>query len=156
VSKVSPHLRLGNDALSAQVKADVLPVAKPEPRKRSRRAPRRAADREAIYTYAFQHPDQPTCWLKQFSVKERACEGRMDRAHLVEQQTLKKEGHPELCPDPRTWVPACRWHHTQFDGHFGVQVPRSALPVELEKLCEEIGLGWYLDRRFGERVEEAA
>lgn len=31
---ISPHLRLGNDALSSQAKQGVLPVEKPEPRKK--------------------------------------------------------------------------------------------------------------------------
>jgi hypothetical protein len=90
-----------------------------------------------------------TCWLRQFSVKERACEGRMDRAHLIAQQVLRREGHPEACQDRRSWVPACRWHHSQFDNYRGVVVPREMLPAGFLELCEEIGLSWWVDRRYG-------
>lgn len=107
--------------------------------------------REAIYRYAcVDFEGEPaTCWLKNFCTKERACEGRMDHAHLIDKAVLKREGFPELCGDERTWVPSCRWHHTQFDRRLGVIVPREALPVALVSLCEEIGLDWWLDRRYG-------
>jgi hypothetical protein len=94
------------------------------------------------------------CWLSQFSTRERVCSGRMDRAHLVPQQLLRREGHAALCPDPRLWKPACRLHHGMFDGYTGVVVPRDALPVELEELCLAIGLDWYLDRRYGVTASE--
>lgn len=89
---------------------------------------------------------RPACWLAQFAPGER-CEGRMDRVHLVEQQRLVKEGHADLCPDPRTWEFGCRRHHGMFD-HYrpGIRVPRSAVPRVLEELLEAIGLGWALDR----------
>lgn len=90
------------------------------------------------------------CWLAQFAPAV-PCEGRMDPAHLVEQQRLKKEGHRELCPDPRTWRPACRRHHDLFD-HYDkrMRVPRSAIPDELVKLMWDIGMVWALarDRRY--------
>lgn len=111
---------------------------------------------EATYTYAMELEGVSVrCWLAQFSSKERACYGRMDRAHLIEKQTLKREKLHHLLSDPRVWVPACRFHHTKFDGFTGVSVPREALSFELEELARENGLGWYLDRRYG-ALEAAA
>ena len=90
------------------------------------------------------------CWLAQFAPAV-ACAGRMDRAHLVEQQRLRKEGQGELCPDPRTWRPACRRHHNLFDQYRpGIIVPIEAVPEDLVELLEDVGLGWALevDRRY--------
>jgi hypothetical protein len=90
------------------------------------------------------------CWLVGFG-GQLPCEGRTDRAHLIAQQTLKRLGHGDLVGDPRTWVPACRKHHTAFDD-YRLSVPREGLPEALESLCEELGLSWYLDRRYGLQV----
>lgn len=89
---------------------------------------------------------RPPCWLAQFC-RGVKCDGPMDRAHLVEQQRLKKEGHADLCRDPRTWKWACRRHHGMFDGfRRQMRVPRSAIPGELVVLLESIGLMWALER----------
>lgn len=90
------------------------------------------------------------CWLRSFTppAKERACEGRMDRAHLVTCQLLRREGHEVLIPDERTWVPACRLHHTWFDNYV-LSVPPTALPQAFLELMEEIRLDWWVDRRYG-------
>jgi len=73
----------------------------------------------------------------------------MDRAHLVTRQLLRREGHADLIYDDRTWVPACRLHHSSWDNFMGVVVPRAALPAAFVALMQEIGLGWWLDRRYG-------
>jgi hypothetical protein len=155
---LNPNARHGAEALSRQVKANVLPIPKPEKRERKPKGLKRSRrKREAIYAYACNFDGvEAACWLKQFSTKEKACEGRMDHAHLIDKAVLKREGFAHLCGDERTWVPACRWHHTQFDRRLGVTVPREALPPELLKLVEEIGLMWWIDRRYGERREVAA
>lgn len=161
-----PNARHGAEALSRQVKANVLPIAKPVKREKAARGLSRTKglrpvskklqrarrlERPAIYEFACNFEGvEAACWLKQFSTKERACEGRMDHAHLIDKAVLKREGFSHLCGDERTWVPACRWHHTQFDRRLGVTVPREALPLELLKLVEEIGLMWWIDRRYGE------
>ncbi len=103
------------------------------------------------------------CWLARFDEKERPCAGRTQKAHLLEKQTLKREvrshaawirGEPEWPDgmngiwDERLWIPACERHHSLFDHHM-IAVPRSALPASTEELAEQLGLGWYLDRRFG-------
>lgn len=107
--------------------------------------------RPTIYRYATYdfEGESAECWLRQFS--ELPCAGPLEHAHLVEKQRLRKEGHADLIPDPRTWRPACRKHHTALDHFRGLVVPREAIPGELEKLCDEIGLTWALDKRFGER-----
>lgn len=97
-----------------------------------------------------------SCWLRQFDEKHRCCQGRTDRAHLLKQQTLRREGHSDLIDDPRTFVPACRLHHSVWDSYGAVVVPRSAVPASLEELCEERGLSWALDRRFGQRTADTS
>lgn len=95
------------------------------------------------------------CWLRPFDLRGRACSGRMDRAHLIERQTLRREGLGEFIPDRATWVAACRLHHGSFDNFRGVVVPRGAVPEATELFAVRERLLWYLDRRFG-RVEDAA
>jgi hypothetical protein len=94
-----------------------------------------------------------TCWLAQFSSKP--CDGRMDPAHLLSKQLLRRKGI-EWAWDVRFWVPACRYHHGQFD-NYRLTVPRESIPASLESLCEELGLVHALDRRYGplEAVESA-
>jgi hypothetical protein len=89
-----------------------------------------------------------TCWLAQFS--DKPCEGRMDAAHLLSKQWLKKATYPLEVSiwDGRFWLPACRYHHAQFD-NYRLKVPRESIPAPLESLCEELGLTWALDRRYG-------
>lgn len=67
----------------------------------------------------------------------------------------------ELQQDPRVWVPMCGGlvgiggHHGMFDG-LRLRIERAMLPESLEEYAAETGLGWYLDRTFGPRIEEAA
>lgn len=89
------------------------------------------------------------CWLAQFDTRKRPCQGRLDRAHLIAAQTLRKEGHEALIPDERTWRPACRLHHSSFDGYTGVVVAPAALPEPFLALMREIGLEWAVERRYG-------
>jgi hypothetical protein len=97
---------------------------------------------EARYTYAVRPGE---CWLAQFD--GRACEGRMDPAHLVSKQALKRAKCEVDLWDETVWVPACRFHHGQFDNH-RLTVPREALPASLIALCERIELDWWIDRRY--------
>jgi hypothetical protein len=144
---ISPHLRIGNDALSHQVKRGVRPIPKLERRTRS--------GRPALYTYALgQHAD---CWLAQFT--DTPCEGRLVRCHLLDKQVLKRAG---LDPwDERAWVWGCGGHGHGNEGHHGeldsgtLSVPRSELPVVLEQLAAEIGAERRLYRRFGPKAEAA-
>lgn len=95
------------------------------------------------------------CFLAQFS--DQPCQGRLIRAHLLPKQLLKREigeGWAKVADDRRSWVPSCgglvglAGHHHELDYH-SLQIPRESLPAGLQELCEELGLSWYLDRRFG-------
>lgn len=93
---------------------------------------------------------QPTCWLAPFS--DKPCDGRLRVVHLVPKQTLKREGGDPW--DVRSYVYACggimglSGHHGELDG-YQLTVPREALPEAVEALCAELGISWWLDRRFG-------
>lgn len=102
------------------------------------------------YTFACLNRE---CWLAPFD--DRVSEGRMDPAHLIPKQTLKKAKVEVDLWDERLWVPACRFHHGQFD-NYRLTVPPESLPESLIALCEELGLDWYLSRRFGVPEREAA
>jgi hypothetical protein len=98
------------------------------------------------------------CWLKQFT--DTPCDGRMDRAHLIPRQLMRRElkGRPDLpalLVDGRGWMPACRKHHSAFDTARTLRVPRYALPEAVERFAEGLGLLWWIEREFGE-IEEAA
>jgi hypothetical protein len=113
-------------------------------------------DTEAIYEYACIDLDSEpaTCFLAQFTDTE--CAGRLEKAHLIEKQRLRKEGLSEHMWAPEVWRPACKRHHFMLDAYRGLVVPRSLLPVETELFADRHGLGWYLDRKYGEREEAAA
>lgn len=91
------------------------------------------------------------CFLAQFS--DRPCEGELRHVHLIEKQALARRG---LNPwDTRSWVWACGgpWpglagHHGELDS-YRLRIPRLALPVEVEELAAEVGMRFYLDRRYG-------
>ena len=93
------------------------------------------------------------CWLAQFSSKP--CDGPEDFAHLIDKQTLKK-GVADLSFvwDERFYRPACRFHHANFDNR-RLTVPRSAIPQSTEELARELGLTWWLDRRYGSPDERS-
>lgn len=100
----------------------------------------------------------PDCWLAQFS--SVPCEGRLRAVHLVPKQKLRQVGADPW--DERAYVPACggytglEGHHGQFDStphdRTRLVVPREALPGPVEALCAEVGLGWWLDEKYGLRV----
>jgi hypothetical protein len=82
-----------------------------------------------------------------FASQDEVCEGRLDRAHLIPAQRLRRNG---LDPsDERTWVRACRHHHHQFDHRF-IRLPRERLPSEIEEYAAEHGIEWSLTRDYGE------
>ncbi|HTZ63505.1 MAG TPA: hypothetical protein VMB51_05320 [Solirubrobacteraceae bacterium] len=130
-------------------KAHVLPVA-PLPPRRKRKPERETA----VYVYGARHPEQPTCWLAAFS--DQPCAGPLEHAHLIEQQTLKREGLGRYLGDAAVWEWACRRHHFGFDSRLRVFVPRTALSEETERFAAAHGLTDYLDRRYGEREPIAA
>jgi hypothetical protein len=115
------------------------------------------------------------------------CDGQPIRAHLIAQQTLKREfphgavldyptwrpiGRTEdrydlqhwplkvMLDDPRSWVPCCGGptgiggHHGQLDG-LQLRIPLERLPEGFVAFCEELGLGWYVTRQYGEAARAA-
>jgi hypothetical protein len=93
-----------------------------------------------------------------FFAGDGPCDGRLIRAHLIPQQLLKREHAPRrYLADPRGWVLVCggpmglSGHHGMFDMSRTVRVPRWKLPAEVEEMAAELGLGWWLDRTYGER-----
>jgi hypothetical protein len=100
------------------------------------------------------------CWLAQLP-DAGPCDGRLIRAHLLPQQLMKRGGVPRrYLADSRGWVWACggpmglSGHHGKLDSSAirPLRIPRGRLPFELEVMAEEIGLAWWLDRRYGERL----
>lgn len=102
------------------------------------------------------------CWLAWHGVMEHGdpvppCTGSLVRVHLIPRQVLKREHLPQL--DPRTYVYACGGitggpggHHGMLDqGNRKLRIPRSALPIKVEEFALEHGIGWWLDREYGER-----
>lgn len=104
------------------------------------------------------------------------CDGPLRVCHLIKKQVITREAFTRehrqryasdaaacgalarLVTDERCWVPGCggpmgnAGHHGAFkpDGPRGI--PRALLPAGLEEFAAELGLGWYLDRTFGERT----
>lgn len=96
----------------------------------------------------------PACWLRTFGRGQ--CFGRLVKAHLIPQQTLRKEiayATPEIIWDPRVWVWACGGimgnasHHGQFDNK-KIILPRQDLPLGLLEYAAEHGLTWYIEKHF--------
>lgn len=85
------------------------------------------------------------------------CDGQLIRAHLIPQQTLRREcgkGWRALADDARSWVPCCGGptgiggHHGRLDHSRTLRIPFDALPFGFVQFCEEIGLGWYVTRTY--------
>jgi hypothetical protein len=98
------------------------------------------------------------------------CEGRLVRCHLIPQQLIRREVRTLAALrdprgeipvrlraiDPRCWVYGCGGamgpggHHGRFKPDGPLPIPRRLLPAGLEKFAAELGLGWWLDRTYGE------
>jgi hypothetical protein len=141
----SPHLHLGAEALSHQAKAGVGPIPKAE-----RKA--KGQDREVLYTFGGLPVEIPACFLAQFT--GTPCGGRMERAHLIREQTIRREVSRSklVLWAPAVWRPACHVHHGELDQSKKLRLPRSAIPAETEAWAAEHGLAYWLDREYGERA----
>ena len=64
----------------------------------------------------------------------------------------------QLQDDERSWVPCCGGpmgpggHHGKLDQSRTLRIPRADLPSDVEEFAAELGLTWWLDREYGERV----
>jgi hypothetical protein len=101
------------------------------------------------------------CWLGVFGVMELGdplppCDGQLIRVHLIPRQLLKRNGANQW--DRRSWVWCCGGptgiggHHGMLDSSRTLRVPRAAIPSATEQLALELGLMWWLDETYGERV----
>jgi hypothetical protein len=95
------------------------------------------------------------CWVA-FNVPGCGpCDGPLVRAHLIKQQTIRREAGKQHVWDDRVWVPCCGGptgvggHHGQLDYARSLRIPRSALPVMVEEFAAEHGLTWWLEREYG-------
>lgn len=97
----------------------------------------------------------PGCWVAFNVVSPGHCSGRLVRAHLIKQQTIRREAPNADLWDPRCWVPVCGGpmgnggHHGMLDHSRTLRIPREALPSSLEEFAAEHGLLWALDREYG-------
>lgn len=112
----------------------------------------------ALDGYAMSHGD---CFLAQFS--DTPCDGRMQKAHLLRAQTIRRELNTKVHKedwrgdlasavwDPRAWRPACYRHHTMLDQARTLRIPREAIPADTVEYARELGLLWWVDRTYRER-----
>lgn len=87
------------------------------------------------------------CNLAQYAM-DTPCEGRLERAHLIPQQLMKREGLRDHVTDPATWVPACRRHHTMLDVSRTIRVPWDNLPEATIVFAADHGLMPWLEREY--------
>lgn len=134
---------------SSEAKAGVQPIPKPKRQPKGRRE----RDRPALYTYGFLPGENPECFLEQFA-PATLCDGRMERAHLIREQTIRKHVSRSklILWAPAVWRPACHRHHGLLDQSKTLRIPRSAIPAETEAWADDNGLTWWLDREYGERA----
>jgi len=130
---------------SDQAKAHVLPVPKPE------REGKR--ERETLYVFGALPEEIPACWLAQFAPGV-SCSGRMERAHLIREQVIRREVSRSklILWAPAVWRPACKRHHLALDQTKTLRIPRSAIPAETELWAATNGLTYWLDKTYGERA----
>lgn len=76
------------------------------------------------------------------------CFGRMDKAHYVPKQALKREAVADVW-EPELWTPMCRLHHGQFDNYL-IRITQADLPASTVDWFEAHGLLWMLDRYLPE------
>lgn len=163
---VSPHLRLGNDALSRQAKADVLPVEKPKPREKgSSRLRRRKPLRRVVTVKAgvasarLVADEAPAIWHRGIEGTTCvACRKRpaVDAHHIIKVQTLRKEAEARGFDferarwDTRNRLGLCRQCHS---GHHS---GKGRLTHDLlwrfarwvYDFAEGLDLEWVLDRDY--------
>lgn len=102
-------------------------------------------------------PRQEIARAVQAILHEKRRAGQIDRGtydRIVNGEVLK------ACRDSRSWVWGCggpmgiSGHHGQLDAERTLRVPRYRLPEGLEAFAVELGLGFWLDREYGERPSE--
>jgi len=120
--------------------------------------------------YNFAVDPSAGCWFAKLPLPSLSpCQGRLERAHLISKQAIKREiwmpAHhgrhrvPELLAklppslrdlqwDERVWVPGCAHHHHLLDQSRKLRLRRSWLPEGVEEFAAEFGITWWLDRNY--------
>jgi hypothetical protein len=115
---ISPHLRLGNDALSSQAKADVVPIDKPERRKKgpkglARTQMERKPSRLKKTPLGHCTDEQRARVAGQVCI---VCGKHFNECHPAH---VIPRGHPKMsqmaADDVRAIVPLCLYHHWDYD-----------------------------------------
>ena len=115
-------------------------------------------------------PYNPKCWLAEHGRFENGpmppCEGRLVKVHLLKQEVIKRELSAEVAKlllwDPRVWVWGCggpmgiSGHHGAFDTSKRLRIPRSAISADLEELCKQHDLVWWIDFTYRRRARPGA
>lgn len=71
-----------------------------------------------------------------------------------EQHGLPYRSVDDLIADERSWVAICgglhgsSGHHGMLDTARTLRIGREELPEDFVTFCEELGLGWYIDRTY--------
>lgn len=78
------------------------------------------------------------CYLRRLGYK--TCNGRLDRAHLIPKQRMKKAGitDQDVIWDPRVWRWVCRAHHHALDMKF-IHLTEDQYPPEVGEWADEHG-----------------
>ena len=75
------------------------------------------------------------------------CEGRLEAHHVIAAQKLRRIGREDLTTDPRNGMPLCERHHRRHTLGYAA-IPFEFLPEEAVEFAEELGLRWWLVRRY--------
>lgn len=97
----------------------------------------------------------PLCWFAATLTNTGPCDGVIQKAHLIRAQVIRREAGIQHIWDPRVWVPGCKRHHAMLDWSRQLRIPRELIPESVESAAEDFGVGWWLDREYGQRVEAA-
>ena len=95
------------------------------------------------------HWGEPSCF---FAVEPGNCSGRLQAAHLIPRQRLRKHVPKwkvkQAIADHRNGIVLCERHHGLLDRKL-LELPREKLPESVEAFAEEYKLKWSLGRDYG-------
>lgn len=122
-----------------------------KPLRRHRRPPRGKPTTEQIEA-RDEAMERGDCWLAQFA--DTPCSGVWELAHLIKKERLRFYGVPESAIwDERVVKAACKGHHDDLDGPYGIRLTRDQIPAETQTYAAEHGLDFLLDRLYGSREQ---
>lgn len=77
------------------------------------------------------------------------CEPPVQACHLIPKQALRRRGLYEAVWDTRNGLGACYKAHRRSDGALE-RFPAHCISAEARAFADELGLGWMLDKLYGE------